>query len=123
MKELKKYYRQIRTWFPGGRIKKELMKQIKISVQEYINNNPGISFSAVQAHFGSPQLIAAAFVSEMEPEELLRNLRVRRRIIAIIVCAVILMVAIFSISLLTAWLADLSISFGYTVISRPCVVR
>ena len=84
MKELKHYYRQVSAWLPcGGRLKKQLMSSITATVDGYLAEHPEADFAALQAHFGSPQQIASAFVDEMETEELLNALRIRRKSLAL----------------------------------------
>lgn len=123
MKELNQYYRQIKGWLPcGGKVKKTLMTNITATIEGYIADNPGIDFAAVQAHFGTPQQIAAAFVDEMGTEELLTALRLRRKIVKIVLGVAIAALAIYGLALLTITFSALMDTMGdYGIISPPNV--
>lgn len=60
------------------------MEQLQGSVQDYLDQNPGADTAQVRAHFGAPEAIAAAYVDELGTDTLLRDLRVRRKIVSII---------------------------------------
>lgn len=123
MKELKQYYRQIGGWLPcGGRLKKQMMSNIRSTVEGYRDEHPEADFAAIQTHFGTPQQIAASFVDEMGTEELLYKLRVRNRIIKIVLLCVCAVVAIYGLSVLSLWLVGLLNELGYATICPPMTV-
>lgn len=122
MKELKSYYRQIKGWLPcGGRLKKNMMSCITATVEDYIASHPDADFAALQAHFGSPQQIATAFVDEMDTQELLHALRIRRRILFSVVYGVGAAVAIWAIVMLILLLVGLVSELGYVVVTGPFI--
>lgn len=88
MKELKQYYRDISKHLPVGRKQKQqILLTITQSVEDYLAVHPLADFQAVQAHFGSPQKIAAAYIENMTTPEILKKFRFRKTII-IVVCSV-----------------------------------
>ena len=88
MKELKQYYREIAKKLPVGRKQKQqILLTITQSVEDYLAAHPLADFQAVQAHFGSPQEIAAAYIENMTTPEILKKFRFRKTII-IVVCSV-----------------------------------
>lgn len=90
-RELRRYYRAIRSWLPCTRkLKKQIIWQIQSRVQDYLTQNPDTDITGLQAEFGTPQAIAAAYVENSDTEEILRGLRVRRRIAAIVMTAVMI---------------------------------
>lgn len=95
MNDLKRYYRQVASWLPcGGKTKREMMARIRATVDAYIAEHPAADLAAIQARFGTPQQIAAAFVDEMETEELLQRINYRNKIIkgfAILAATIILL--------------------------------
>ena len=120
MKELKSYYRQVATWLPcGGRLKKQLMNSITATVDGYLAEHPEADFAALQARFGTPQQIASAFVDEMETDELLNALRVRRRIVKIVLLCAAAAVAIWAIAVLSLWIIGIIDTTGYGILSKP----
>lgn len=99
---LRRYYRAIRSWLPCTRkLKKQIIGQLNIRVQDYLTQNPDADISQLQAEFGVPQTIAAAYVENSDTEEILRGLRVRRRVAAIIMAAV--MIVLLSWAAVVTW--------------------
>lgn len=120
MKELKAYYRQVATWLPcGGRLKKQLMGSITATVDGYLADHPEADVAALQAHFGTPQQIASAFVDEMETEELLNALRTRRKIIKICLICAAAIIAIWAIAVLSLWIIGLDNTLGHVATHPP----
>lgn len=64
------------------------------------NENP--TEAALHQRFGTPQQIAAAYVDEMGATELLKDLRTRRRVVALVAGAVLVVIMI--------WLAAVGIA-------------
>lgn len=88
-RELRRYYRVIRSWLPCTRkLKKRIIGQLRSRVQDHLAQKPDTDISQLQAEFGTPQMIAAAYVENSGTEEILRGLRARRRIAAIVMTAV-----------------------------------
>lgn len=84
---LRQYYRRIWGWLPcSWKLKKQILAEIQASVEGYLEENPQADFDQVQARFGTPQTIAAAYVEGLDADTLLQNLRVRRRFMAVIGC-------------------------------------
>lgn len=124
MKELKQYYRAVASWLPcGGRLKKQLMGNITATVDNYLADHPEADFAALQAHFGTPQQIAAAFVDEMGTEELLIKLHMRNRIIRIVLLCVGALIAIWALAVLSLWFVGLLDTLGPTIINSPVVIN
>lgn len=82
---LRRYYREVRGWLPGTRkMKREILDQVRSSIEAYLEEEPGADMAGVEARFGSPQAIAAASVDERDTGELLRDLRTKRRIVSMV---------------------------------------
>ncbi len=89
-KDTKRYLRAVRGWLPcSGELKRRIMSQITNGVQEYLAQNPNATFDDLCAQLGSPQVIAAAYIENAATAEILKNLRIRRRIVAIVISAVL----------------------------------
>ena len=91
-KALKQYYRQVRSWLPCSRkLKKHILEQIDHSISAYLHEHPAAKITDIKTRFGEPEEIAAAHVDELGTAELLRDLRVRKKIVTIIAaCAAVL---------------------------------
>lgn len=123
-KELKNYYRQVSTWLPcSGRQKKRIMDNIAHTVEGYLAEHPEADFAALQAHFGTPQQIASTFVDEMDTDELLNALKLRKRMIQIACACVIAVVAIWAVAVFTLWITGMSEVMGHTVVYPPVIVN
>ena len=122
MKELKQYYRQIKDWLPcGGSLRRRLMGNITATVEGYIADHPQADFAALQAHFGTPQQIATAFVDEMDTQELLRTLRIRRKILRTVFFGIATAVAIWGIVMLILLIVGLGNELGTGTLMPPVV--
>lgn len=58
------------------------------SVREYASENPYVDYRTLAERFGEPQKIAESCVAEMKPEELLKQLQIRGRILRAALAAV-----------------------------------
>lgn len=95
---LRQYYRRIWGWLPcSWKLKKQILAEIQASVEGYLEENPQADFDQVQARFGTPQTIAAAYVENLDTPSLLRSLRIRRRIVTTIGCIALVILASWTI--------------------------
>ena len=82
-RSIKKYLRRVRSMLPCSRkMKKRSMEQIRKEVTLFLTDHPEADYNAVISHFGEPETIAAAYVESMGTAEILRKLRIRRRIVS-----------------------------------------
>lgn len=104
MKGLNKYYRQIRRWLPcGGRLKQQLMESISTTIEAYIAENPFQDIVDVQHHFGSPQQIAAAYVDEMDMQQLLNALYIRRKVVTTVILVAVAAILLWTLVVTAAY--------------------
>lgn len=110
---LKRYYREVRSWLPCSRkLKNQIMDRLHESVVSYLEQNPTTDFDQLQAHFGTPESIAAAYVDEMGTDVLLRDLRIRRKIVAITAGLAATILAIWLIAVGWAVMKELKLDNG-----------
>ena len=101
--EIRSYYRQVSGRLPcGGVHKRRIMARIRGNVDVYLAENPNADMVQIRAHFGEPKDIAAAYVSDQDAGELLAALRIRRRIVAAVLAAVLFFVVSWGVSVLWA---------------------
>lgn len=82
---LRRYCRQIKRLLPcHGKQTKAILTEIKANLTAFLAEAPETELSAVEARFGTPQAVAAAYVEDLDTEALLRGLRIRRRIVTIV---------------------------------------
>lgn len=88
MKELKNYFREIEQQLPGGCKKNKILRDLRLSVDNFLQENPDATLGAVVEHFGTPQQIADAYTEELPAHELQKQLKIKKWIIGIIAGAV-----------------------------------
>lgn len=93
----RKYCRLVRSFLPCSAKQRSLiLGEIKSNLSAYLEENPSASFEEIESRFGTPRQIAVAHVEEMGTEELLKQLRVRKRIFSIICAGVAVALLIWS---------------------------
>lgn len=105
-KDARRYLREIRGWLPcTGRMKRNVMNEIRGTVQDFLDEDPNADYAAITARFGTPEQIAGTYVDEAETGKLLHDLRIRRKIVKIAIVA--------AASLLFIWLGAVGIMICY----------
>lgn len=80
----RRYCRQIRSLLPCSlKDKHRILREIRERLADYREQNPEADAAAVLSYFGAPEVIAAAYIDQMGTAELLKKLRIRRRILTI----------------------------------------
>ncbi len=103
--EKKRYIRQVRSWLPcGGKVKRDILDRLRVELDRYLAKNPEAGIAGLRQRFGDPQQIAASYVEEMDTPELLRNLRIRQRIVSII--------AAVALGILLMWAAVVTLAYA-----------
>lgn len=93
---LKRYYHSIRKKLPCPRkTRVKIMQQIQASVNLFLEQNPDADFHDVQEHFGEPQTIALSYIEVQDAPELLRQMHIKRKVIAIVATTMALILAIW----------------------------
>lgn len=59
------------------------------SVRDYVTRYPNADYRTLTARFGEPQQIAETYVAEMEADELLQKLNIRKRLLRIVSIAAV----------------------------------
>lgn len=102
----RKYCRLVRSFLPCSLKQHRLiLGEIKSNLSAYLEENPSASFEEIESRFGAPRQIAVAYVEEMGTEELLKQLRIRKRIFSVICAGVALALLIWG-SMVTAVYID-----------------
>lgn len=85
---LRKYFRSIAGLLPcSGKQKRIILQSAKENVAAFLEDHPDADFSQIEAHFGAPEQIASAFVTDMDMPVLLGALRSRKRVFVAIIAA------------------------------------
>ena len=96
----RRYCRKVRQWLPGTeKLNNKIIQEIRQSVLSFLSGAPGATYADVVARFGTPQEIATAYIDEMDTALLLKEIRIKRKIVRIIFFTVLIALALFAISL------------------------
>lgn len=94
---VRRYLRETRGWLPcSWKLKREILNRIESTVREYVVDNPNVSYEGLTERFGIPQQIAATYVEEMGTDELLRDLRIRRKIVKIVAATAAVVICLWA---------------------------
>ncbi len=84
-KAIRRYCRQVRTWLPCGQKQKRYITQkILADADARFEDDGAVTYAALVEHFGTPQAIAASYIDTQDTAALLRSLRIRRRVMAMV---------------------------------------
>lgn len=82
---LNHYYKEISSWLPcSKKLKKQIIGQIQSCVEDYLAQKPDTDIAQLKNHFGDPQTIAATYVENTGTAEILKDLRIKKRIVRIV---------------------------------------
>lgn len=114
MRELQNYFREVQKALPCGSCeKKKILRDLRLSVENFLEENPGATFDAVESHFGTPAQIADTYTEEMAPRELQRKLKIKKWIIGIIAGAVACALLMWGIAIGIALINQFEHTGGY----------
>lgn len=122
--QLFRYLLEITFYLPVPRKqKKEILGKIKRSIESYIFDGDYISYRQIRSRFGDPQQIAMAYLTEMDPEELLERINRKRIVVRSFVTVVIIALALWATSLIHDLIAVIKDNNGYEIVEIIDVTR
>ena len=114
-----RYLWKVRGWLPcSGKLKREIMARIKTVLNDYLNDHPDADFAELSYRFGTPKQVASSYVEDMDTEELLHNLRIRRRILGIVVGTALIVVALWIGTVTLVIVHNERLAHGYGVLGE-----
>lgn len=96
--------------------KKEILRKIKRSIESYIFDGDNISYRQIRSRFGDPQQIAMAYLTEMDPEELMEKVNQKRIVVRIFVTVVVVAPTLLTVSLVRNLVSFMKDMNGYDTI-------
>lgn len=122
--QLFRYLLEIAFYLPvPWKLKKEILRKIKHSIESYIFDGDYISYRQIRSRFGDPQQIAMAYLTEMDPEELLERINRKRIVVRGFVTVVIIALALWATSLIHDLIAVIKDNNGYEIVEIIDVTR
>lgn len=90
-----RFIREIRCGIPRKmKGKQRILKQMKVDILTYVEENPNSDYQSLIERFGSPQQIISSYFQELDEEELIHQIKARKRIISIaVVTAALILVS------------------------------
>ena len=117
---LRRYYRSIASLLPcSGKQKRLILRSAKDNITSYLLDHPEADFAQIRQHFGTPEEIAAAFVSDMDMPGLLSALRVRKRIFLSVIATLIAALLLWGTGVAIAVADQNAANPGYIVDHTP----
>lgn len=98
-KELSDYYSQIKKLFIGSnRELNHLLGELKISVDEYVENNPNAGMEDVFTSFGTPEEIAGSFINNISVDKLMKKTQKKKILLMVSVLILIIYIVFIIVS-------------------------
>lgn len=95
---IRRYVRAVSTFLPcSGKRKKPWLADLRAQAESYVAE--GGDAAALEQRFGTPQQMAFSYVDEMPTADLLADLHIRRRLVAVTVIALAAALAILAAAL------------------------
>lgn len=118
-----RYLWKVGGWLPcSGKLKREIMARIKTVLDDYLNDHPDADFAELSHRLGTPQQIAASYIEEMNVQDLLKQLRIRRKIICIVVATALTLVSLWAGVVITALIRHVKAMDGYLIVGEAEVI-
>lgn len=91
---IRRYVRAVSTFLPcSGKRKKSWLADLRAQAESYVAE--GGDAAALEQRFGTPQQMAFSYVDEMPTADLLAELHIRRRLVAVTVIALAAALAVY----------------------------
>lgn len=83
--DARRYYRRIRSFLPSvGKAKAAILAQLKQTLSDFVGQHPDARYEDIQAHYGTPEVVAASYIEAQDTAVLLRNLRLRKCVLCMV---------------------------------------
>lgn len=79
MDNAKKYYRDLKRLFSVyGKEEKTYLNEMKVQIDEYAADNPGLTYDELEEEFGSPNEVISAYYLSCDSNQLIKKMRIRK---------------------------------------------
>ena len=113
-RDARRYYRRIRSFLPGvGKAKTAILKQLRQTLNDFAEHHPDARYEDIQAHYGTPEVVAASYIEAQDTAALLRSLRLRRRILCLIGAALAIALLMWASVIVGAIINHTAAADGY----------
>ena len=120
----KRYLRELRKSLPCGRKeRKRVLEGIRQSMESKEATDGPDTYEALVSRYGSPDEIASAYFSEKSTGELIRELRIGNRVLAILLSAVVIALLLRLGWWIASYVSLMNEYPGYIVEGQPVVIE
>lgn len=120
----KRYLRELRNSLPCGRKeRKRVLEGIRQSIEDKEAIDGPETYEALVSRYGSPDEIASAYFSEKSTGELIRELRIGNRVLALLLAAIVAALLIWFGWGAFTYVSLMSEAPGYIVVGEPVVIE
>ena len=120
----KRYLRELRKSLPCGRKeRKRVLEGIRQSMENKEAPDGPDTYEALVSRYGSPDEIASAYFSEKSTGELIRELRIGNRVLAILLSAVVIALLLRLGWWIASYVSLMNEYPGYIVEGQPVVIE
>ncbi len=113
---VRRYFREVNHLLPNSaRYKKRMIHRIEDRLTEIASGHAELDYDLLVEQLGAPSQIAAACLDEMSPQEVVRQLRIRKRIFVLIAGAVLTALLMWGITVERAYQDFMDSVNGYYV--------
>ena len=118
--QARRYLREIQECLPcTGKVKRGITRKINGMIDDAMLDESDLTYEMLVKRFGTPQQIASSYVDEMDTPELLRKLRIKKKVFAVVCATAAIILAIWIGVVVTATQAHYNSmnSFGVETIT------
>ena len=120
--DVRKYIRRIKQELPAmNREGKQMQRMLRQNVYAYAEEEPDVSYAQLVARFGSPEEIAAAYLSEQNSGTVKEAVRVRKKILTIVLAVAIFIVLLWSAYMVYVYKTIKEIAGGTIVVGEVII--
>ena len=114
--DVQRYLREIKADIPcTGKRKRDILNRISETIGGYLEENTNPSYDELTARFGTPKQIVTSCLEEMDSGELIKRLKIKRKIVGIVAAAAVAVVVLWAAAVSIMLYKDEQARNGYFV--------
>ena len=110
----RQFLQEVKAMLPGaGKQKKAILHRIGATIEEYLVENPGAVYEEIVTRLGSPNQIAAACLEEMDIAKVMKQLRMKKKVVCIVTVTALAIVMLWAGVVFSALVGHNGMMNGY----------
>lgn len=112
--DVQRYLREIKADIPcAGKRKRDILNRINEIIGGYLEENTDPGYDELTARFGTPKQIVTSCLEEMDAGELIKRLKIKRKIVGIVAAAAAAVVVLWAVVVSIAYINHKEDGDGY----------